>query len=138
LVEISGWYPRLAYKFWFENSIVYCLLFVCFHGCFGLFHIVMDNVSLIAFHALFGIADARFSLPDHPAYAWQLPDGCVSGLLGPAWAALNSRSASAKVSSDSFTSTFCASVVTCVVIVALLRILKRTGGSLLVMPLSRR
>jgi hypothetical protein len=56
---------------------------------------------------LFGIADARLSLPDLPADAWQLHDGCVLGLLGPARAALNSRSASTKVSSDSFTCTLC-------------------------------
>jgi hypothetical protein len=51
--------------------------------------------------------DARLSLPDLPADAWQLHYGCVLGLLGPARAALNSRSASAKVSGDSFTSTLC-------------------------------
>jgi hypothetical protein len=54
-----------------------------------------------------GIADARLSLPDLSADAWQLHDNHVSGLLGPARAALNSRSASAKVSSDSFTSALC-------------------------------
>jgi hypothetical protein len=56
---------------------------------------------------LFGIADARLSLPNLPADAWQLHDSCILGLLGPARAALNLRSASAKVSSDSFTSTLC-------------------------------
>jgi hypothetical protein len=59
----------------------------------------------LAFLFLFGIADVRLSLPDLPADTWQLYDSCVSGLLGPARAALNSHSASAKVSSDSFTST---------------------------------
>jgi hypothetical protein len=54
-----------------------------------------------------GIADARLSLPDFLADAWQLHDDHVSGLLGPAWAARNSRSPSAKVSSDSFTSALC-------------------------------
>jgi hypothetical protein len=49
----------------------------------------------------------RFFSPDLPADTWQLHDGCVSGLLGPAREALNSRSASAKVSSDSFTSSLC-------------------------------
>jgi hypothetical protein len=62
-------------------------------------------IIFLAFLALFGIADARLSLPDLPADAWQLHNGCILDLLGPAWAALNSRSASAKVSS--FTSTLC-------------------------------
>jgi hypothetical protein len=75
---------------------------------------VIDNVSffvidycIFGLFSLFGIADARFSLPDLPADAWQHHDGCVLGLLDPARAALNSRSASAKVSSDSFTSALC-------------------------------
>jgi hypothetical protein len=75
---------------------------------------VIDNVSFFAIDycifglfSLFGIADAKFSLPNLPADAWQLHDSCVSGLLGPARAALNSRSTKAKVSSDSFTSTLC-------------------------------
>jgi hypothetical protein len=54
-----------------------------------------------------GVADARLFFPDLPADTWQLHDGCISSLLSPAWEALNSRSASAKVSSDSFTSTLC-------------------------------
>jgi hypothetical protein len=61
-------------------------------------------VCFLAILSFVGIADTRLSLPDLAANAWQLHDGCVSGLLGPAQAALNSRSASAKVSSDSFTS----------------------------------
>jgi hypothetical protein len=64
-------------------------------------------IVFLAFLSLFGIADTRLSLPDLPADAWQLHDGCVSGLLVPARVALNLRSASAKVSSDSFTSTLC-------------------------------
>jgi hypothetical protein len=71
-------------------------------------------VSLFFIECLFfailpfvGIANARLSLPDLLADAWQLHDGHVLGLLGPARAALNSRSASAKVSSDSFTSALC-------------------------------
>jgi hypothetical protein len=64
-------------------------------------------VVFLVFLSLFGIADARLSLLDLPADAWQLHDSCVSGLLGPARQALNSRSASIKVSSDSFTSTLC-------------------------------
>jgi hypothetical protein len=73
--------------------------------CHSLFFIIV----FLAFLALFGIADARLSLPDLPADAWQLHDGCVLALLGPArpCLALNSRSASAKVSSDSFKSTLC-------------------------------
>jgi hypothetical protein len=55
-------------------------------------------IVFLAFLSLFGIADAWLSLPDLPADAWQLHDGCVSGLLAPAREALNSRSASAKVS----------------------------------------
>jgi hypothetical protein len=54
-----------------------------------------------------GIADARLSLPDLSADAWQLHEGHFFGLLGPARAALNLRSASANVSSDSFTSALC-------------------------------
>jgi hypothetical protein len=61
----------------------------------------------LAILSFVGIADARLSLPDLLADAWQLHDGHVLGLLGPAWAALNSHSASAKVSSDSFTSALC-------------------------------
>jgi hypothetical protein len=64
-------------------------------------------VLLHFFLCLFGIADARLFFPDLPADTLQLHDGCVSGLLGPAWEALSSRSESAKVSIDSFTSTFC-------------------------------
>jgi hypothetical protein len=64
-------------------------------------------IVFLAFLSLFGIADARFSLPDFPADAWQLHHDCFSGLLGPARAALNWCSASAKVSSDSFTSALC-------------------------------
>jgi hypothetical protein len=71
--------------------------------CRSLFFIIV----FLAFLALFGIADARLSLPDLPADAWQLHDICILGLFGPARAALNSRSASAKVSSDIFTSTLC-------------------------------
>jgi hypothetical protein len=80
----------------------------------GLFFVVIDNLSLFFIDCLFlailsfvGVVDARLSLPDLPADAWQLHDGCVSGLLGPALAALNPHSASAKVSTDSFTSTLC-------------------------------
>jgi hypothetical protein len=64
-------------------------------------------IVFFAFLALPGIADTRLSLPDLPADAWQLHDSCVLGLLGPARVALNSHLASAKVSSDSFTSTLC-------------------------------
>jgi hypothetical protein len=60
-------------------------------------------VCFLAILSFVGIADARLSLPDLSADAWQLHDGYVLGLLGPAQAALNSRSASAKVSNDSFT-----------------------------------
>jgi hypothetical protein len=62
-------------------------------------------VYFLAILSFVGIAEARLSLPDFSADAWQLHDCHVSGLLGPARAALNSRSASAKVSSDSFTGT---------------------------------
>jgi hypothetical protein len=55
-------------------------------------------ILFLAFLSLFGIADARFSLPDLPADAWQLHDGCILGLFGPTRAALNSSSASTKVS----------------------------------------
>jgi hypothetical protein len=67
---------------------------------FVLFH-------FLAFLCLFGIADARIFFPDLPADTWQLHDRCVSGILGPAQETLNSRSASAKISSDSFASTLC-------------------------------
>jgi hypothetical protein len=81
----------------------------------GLFFlVVLDNVSLFFIDCLFfailtfvGIADARLSFPDLLADAWQLHDGHVSGLLGPARAAMNSRSASAQLSGDSFTSALC-------------------------------
>jgi hypothetical protein len=77
-------------------------------------------------------ADARLSLLDFPADAWQLHDGCVLGLLGPARVALNS-------SRFIVIALQVPSVVTCVVIVVLLRMLNRTGrGSLSVMPLSRQ
>jgi hypothetical protein len=62
-------------------------------------------LHFFTFLCLFGIDDARLFFPDLPADTWQLYDGCVSGLLSPAREALNSRSASAKVSSDSFAST---------------------------------
>jgi hypothetical protein len=64
-------------------------------------------LHFFAFFCLFGIADARFFFPHLPMDTWQFHDGCVLGLLGPALEALNTRSASAKVSSDSFTSTLC-------------------------------
>jgi hypothetical protein len=59
------------------------------------------------FLSLFCVADARLTLPDLSTDAWQLHDGHILGLLGPARAALNMCSASAKVSSDSFTSALC-------------------------------
>jgi hypothetical protein len=64
-------------------------------------------LQFFAFLCLFGIADARLFFPDLPADTWQLHDGCISGILAPAREALNSRSASAKVSSDSFASILC-------------------------------
>ena len=64
-------------------------------------------LHFLAFLCLLGIADARLFFPDLSADTWQLHDGCVSGLLRPAREALNSRSAGAKVSSDSFSSTLC-------------------------------
>jgi hypothetical protein len=60
-----------------------------------------------AFLCSLDITDTRLFFPDLPADTWQLHDGCISGLLSPAWEALNSRSASAKVSSDSFSSILC-------------------------------
>jgi hypothetical protein len=45
--------------------------------------------------------------PDLPVDTWQLHDGCILGLLRQALEALNSCSASAKVFSDSFSSTLC-------------------------------
>jgi hypothetical protein len=62
---------------------------------------------IIVFLSHFGIADGMLSLPDLPADALQLHNGCILGILALTWAPLNSRSASAKVSSDSFTSTLC-------------------------------
>jgi hypothetical protein len=59
------------------------------------------------FLCLFGIADARLFFPEFPAETWQLHDGCVLSLLAPAWEAMNSRSAGAKVSIDNFLSTLC-------------------------------
>jgi hypothetical protein len=64
-------------------------------------------LNFFAFPCLFGIADTRLFFPDRPADTWQLHDGFVLGILAPAREALNSRSASAKVSSDSFASTLC-------------------------------
>jgi hypothetical protein len=64
-------------------------------------------LDFLAFLCLFGIADARLFFPDLPADSWQLHDRCISGILGPAPKALNLRSASANVSSDSFASTLC-------------------------------
>jgi hypothetical protein len=58
----------------------------------------------LAFVCIFCIADARLFFPDLPADTWQLHDGC---LLGPAREALNLHSVIDKVSSDSFSSTFC-------------------------------
>jgi hypothetical protein len=58
----------------------------------------------LAVVCIFGVADAGIFFLDLPANIWQLHDGCISRLLGPAREALNSRSAS---SSDSFTSTLC-------------------------------
>jgi hypothetical protein len=65
------------------------------------------SLSFLAILSFVSIADAMLSLPELPADTWQLHVGRVLGLLGPAQAALNSRSASAKVCSDSFTSTLC-------------------------------
>jgi hypothetical protein len=62
--------------------------------CFVLLHFSV-------FLCLFGIADARLFSPDLPTDTWQLHDSCVLGILGSAREALNSHSASAKVSSDS-------------------------------------
>jgi hypothetical protein len=64
-------------------------------------------LNFLAFLCLFGIADARLFFLDLPADTWQLHDSCVLGLLRPAREALNLRSASAKVSIDSFSSTLC-------------------------------
>jgi hypothetical protein len=64
-------------------------------------------IVFLVFLSLFGIADARLSLPDLSADIWQLHDGHVSGFLGPARATLNLHSASVKVSSESFTSVLC-------------------------------
>jgi hypothetical protein len=64
-------------------------------------------LHFLAFLCLFGIADARLFFPDLPPDTWQLHDHCVLGILGPAREALNLRSASAKVFSDSFSSTIC-------------------------------
>jgi hypothetical protein len=66
--------------------------------CFILLH-------FSAFLCLFGIADARLFFHALPADTWQLHDSCVLGLLAPAQEVLNLRSASAKVSGDSFLST---------------------------------
>jgi hypothetical protein len=68
-------------------------------------HFVLLN--FLAFLCLFGIADARLFFPDLPEDTWQLHDHCILGILGPAREALNSRSVSAEVSSDSFSSTLC-------------------------------
>jgi hypothetical protein len=68
--------------------------------CFVLLH-------FLAFLCLISIADTRVFFPDLPANTCQLHDGCVLAILGSAQEVLNSRSASAKVSSDSFTSTLC-------------------------------
>jgi hypothetical protein len=62
---------------------------------------------IIVFFPTSALLTPNFSLPDLPADAWQLHGSCVLGLLGPARAALNAYSASAKVSSDSFTSALC-------------------------------
>jgi hypothetical protein len=67
----------------------------------------LSIIVFFAFQCLFGIADARLFFPDLPADTWQPHDGCVSGLLCPAREALNLCSASANVSSDSFSSTLC-------------------------------
>jgi hypothetical protein len=64
-------------------------------------------VCFLAILSFVSIADAKLSLPNLLADAWQLYDGHNLGVLGPARAALNLRSASAKVSSDSFTSALC-------------------------------
>jgi hypothetical protein len=64
-------------------------------------------LHFFSFLCLFGIADARLFFPDLPADTWQLHDDCVSGLLAPACEALDSHSASAKVSNDIFSSTLC-------------------------------
>jgi hypothetical protein len=66
-----------------------------FYCIFFIFHVYLVSLTL------------GFLFPDLSADTWQLHDGCVSGLLRPAREALNSRSASAKVSSDSFSSTLC-------------------------------
>jgi hypothetical protein len=65
------------------------------------------SVYFFAIVCISGVSDVRIFFPDLPADTWKLDDGCVLGLLGPAWEALNWRSASAKVSSDSFSSTLC-------------------------------
>jgi hypothetical protein len=64
-------------------------------------------LCILVIFFIFGVADARLFFPDLPADTWQLHDGCILGLLSPAREVLNSRSGSAKVSSDSFASTIC-------------------------------
>jgi hypothetical protein len=75
-------------------------------------HLVIGNVLLcflyfLAYLCSFGISDTRLFFPDLPADTWQLLDHCILGILGSAREALNSLSASAKASSDSFARTLC-------------------------------
>jgi hypothetical protein len=79
------------------------VFWLCVH--FVIVALLFFLLHFFAFLCLFGIADARLFFPDLPANTWQLHDGCVLGLLGTARKALNLHLASAKVSSDSFSST---------------------------------
>jgi hypothetical protein len=85
-------------------------VFCVFWFCVFISYLAMCRFILLHFFAflcLFGIANAKLFFLDLPGDTWQLHDGCVLGLLAPAWEALNLCSASAKVSSDSFSSTLC-------------------------------
>jgi hypothetical protein len=68
------------------------------------FSLIVCFLSILSF---VGITDAKLSLPELLADAWQLHDGHVLCPLEHARAALNSGSTSAKVFSDSFTSALC-------------------------------
>jgi hypothetical protein len=86
-------------------AVVFWLSWLCFICVIG--NVLLCIIVFFAIVCIAGDADARLFFPDLPADTWQLHDNCVSGFLGPPREALNSRSASTKVSSDSFRSTLC-------------------------------
>jgi hypothetical protein len=101
----GSWTPVRGPWFGCEHLIIFMFVWVLFLVIDNVLLFVVDYCNFCLFVLLLHFG--RLSLPDLSADAWQLHDGHVSGLMGPTRADLNSRLASTKVSSDSFTSALC-------------------------------